>query len=92
MEVGFRMFILVVTCVAMRGLRPSPVRGKESVSGALLGLLVEFGTVGGGLYSFFNLWVIREQQRYDMHRWAGLGPIRMARFGNIGPPKSKRTV
>ena len=53
-DVGFRMFIFVVRCVAMRELRPSPVKVEESVSGALLGLpgacntdTVDFGSTFG---------------------------------------------
>ena len=70
-DVGFRMFIFVVRCVAMRELRPRPVKVEESVSGALLGLLgvCNADTVGFG--STFGL----EENSEDIIcvGWRGLG-------------------
>jgi hypothetical protein len=70
-DVGFRMFIFVVRCVAMRGLRPSPVKVEESVSGALLGLLGVCNADAVDFGSTFGL----EENSEDMIcvGWRGLG-------------------
>lgn len=65
------MFIFVVRCVAMRGLRPSPVKVEESVSGALLGLLGACGTDDVDFGSTIGL----KEKSEDMicAGWRGLG-------------------
>ena len=70
-DVGFRMFIFVVRCVAMRELRPSPVKVEESVSGALLGLLGACDTDAVNFGSTFGL----EENSEDIIcvGWRGLG-------------------
>ena len=70
-EVGFRMFIFVVRCVAMRELRPSPVNVEESLSGALLGLLGACNTDAVDFGSTFGL----EENNEDIIcvGWRGLG-------------------
>ena len=70
-DVGFRMFIFVVRCVAMRELRPSPVKVEESVSGALLGLLGACNTDAVDFGSTFGL----EENSEDIIcvGWRGLG-------------------
>jgi hypothetical protein len=70
-DVGFRMFIFVVRCVAIRGLRPSPVKVEESVSGALLGLLGACNTDAVDFGSTFGL----EENSEDIIcvGWRGLG-------------------
>ncbi len=65
-EVGFRMFIFVVRCVAMRELRPSPVNVEESLSGALLGLLGACGTDPVDFSSNFGLEENSEDILFDL--------------------------
>ena len=65
------MFIFVVRCVAMRELRPRPVKVEESVSGALLGL---FGVCGTDTVDFCSTFGLEENSE-DMTcaGWRGLG-------------------
>lgn len=70
-EVGFHMLIFVSRWVAMRGLRPSPVKVEESVSGALLGLLGTLGADSVCFCSTFGLDVKSEDIIWA--GWRGFG-------------------
>ena len=65
------MFIFVSRWVAMRGLRPRPVKVEESVSGALLGLLDTFGADSVCFCSTFGLDVKSEDIIWP--GWRGFG-------------------
>ena len=65
------MFILVMRCVAIRGLRPRPVKLEVSASGALLGSFEDFGRDTVAFFSSFGL----EENSEEMTcgGWRGLG-------------------